>query len=725
MSFDKNLTVLASWIYLKIIFTVLMSPILFFSLAFAADSRNVNLIGSLSGGLAKNVMVKDNYAYVAAGAALYIINVSNPADLTLASRCPTPGYAKKVVVENQYAYIADTDEGLRIIDVSNPFSPWEVGFCELPGKVNAVVVAGQYAYIANNNNNLQVVNINDPHYPTLVGSCAMYSDPFIYYTWANCLAIKGNLAYVGTNLGLRVIDISNPTSPTEITTYGNMSIDDLILDGNYAYLAGDDFIVLDISSSSAIHEEDSISSLPTSQGISLKNKLVYMADALGRIHVIDVTQPAVLDLWPDIIEPACPYDVEISGDFLYVADGKGLRSYDISNPTMVSGAGNYDISYGWSNNIAVSGKYAYLTDGYNGTHVIDINNPASPVEAHSNSIPGYATAVALSGNYAFVADLFNSGLQVLDITIPNQSHIVSYINLPATPVSISISGVYAYLALSNVGLGIIDISNPEAPCLTTTFSTQGTVWDVRIRDNYAYLADDSKGLIILDITNAPLVREIGRYSGHYRYIAVRGDYVLANGSLNVSNIINVSNPGVPILASEFGKWEDTAHGITANGNYAYVAYFDQGLYILDIGNLNNITETGYYDSAGLVETVVLDGKYIYTAEQGSGLNIYEYLPPTPTPAPGLSDVKLEDGAILPFPNPAKHEVKFLMHLKEPTSVMVVIYNLAGEKISELNESLPTGRGQFVTWKSENAGVYIARIRMNGKWMKPIKFAMIH
>jgi hypothetical protein len=107
-----------------------------------------------------------------------------------------------------------------------------VGFFETPGNAYGVAVVDNYAYVADNIRDLRVIDVSAPTSPTEVG---FFETP----GYAEGVAVVDNYAYVAAyDSGLRVIDVSAPTSPTEVgffetpgNAYGVAVVD------NYAYVA--------------------------------------------------------------------------------------------------------------------------------------------------------------------------------------------------------------------------------------------------------------------------------------------------------------------------------------------------------------------------------------------------------------------------------------------------------------------------------------------------------
>ncbi|WP_298933580.1 hypothetical protein [uncultured Ramlibacter sp.] len=196
-----------------------------------------------------------------------------------------------------------------------------------------------------------------------------------YNTSGAALAVvaSGSYAYVADgSAGLRIIDISNPTSPTLVGTY-------------------------DTSGSA--------------EGVTVSGSYAYVADNYAGLLTIDISNPANPTLVGTYNPSGNAMAVTVSGSYAYVADGSaGLRIIDISNPASPTLVGTYATN-GSANGVTVSGSYAYVAEGGVGVRIIDISNPASPTLVATYDTSGNAVGVAVSGNGVYVAD-GDSGLQV-------------------------------------------------------------------------------------------------------------------------------------------------------------------------------------------------------------------------------------------------------------------------------------------------------------------------
>ena len=133
-----------------------------------------------------------------------------------------------------------------------------------------------------------------------------------------------------------------------------------------------------------------------------------------------------------------PQDVAIDGDYAYVAAQGALSILDISNPASPVQVGFFDTP-GSAEGVAVSGSYVYVADWDAGLRVIDMSDPTAPVEVGSLSTSGYASGVTVSGGYAYVAD-HGAGLSVIDVSDPRNPTEVGQYDTAGSTTYIAVSG---------------------------------------------------------------------------------------------------------------------------------------------------------------------------------------------------------------------------------------------------------------------------------------------
>lgn len=127
--------------------------------------------------VASNFAVVDNQVY-APSAALWRVDLSNPAMPNDLSSYNAAGDGRGVTVIGTRAYIADGSRGLTVVDLSNPSAT--LGRLDTPGTATDIIVRGNYAYLADGAGGVRIINVADPANPQLVGA---------YTTPGNALAI--------------------------------------------------------------------------------------------------------------------------------------------------------------------------------------------------------------------------------------------------------------------------------------------------------------------------------------------------------------------------------------------------------------------------------------------------------------------------------------------------------------------------------------------------------
>ena len=152
--------------------------------------------------------------------------------------------------------------------------------------------------------------------------------------------VRNGIAFAAdANAGLRITDVSNPSSPVLLGSYDTPHV---------------------------------------ALGVMVAGDTAYVADGFSGLQIIDVSDPTSPIGIGSIDTPETAYDVHVLGSTAYVANGySGLQIIDISDPrNPVRVADNRQIgTYGFQA-IAVSGNYAYLAawSGIPGMDVIDISD---------------------------------------------------------------------------------------------------------------------------------------------------------------------------------------------------------------------------------------------------------------------------------------------------------------------------------------------------------------
>jgi hypothetical protein len=241
------------------------------------------------------------------------------------------------------------------------------------GTVQAVALQGNYAYVGVGSR-LVVLDISDPAHPTAVGQSGVMPDI------VQNVVVSGTLAYIadGDLGGLRIINIANPTAPTEVGFYDTPGeARDVAVAGRYAYVAdgGDGLRVIDVSNPNAPIETGFYNpSHEDFEGVAVSGTYAYIATYNSGLYVINIGDPtSPIEVGLDNMGSGT--DVVVVGHYAYVAGGYRLNIVDVSNPTMPTEVSDYPAPY--ARGVAVVGDYAYVAcSDYDGNlRVINIHTP--------------------------------------------------------------------------------------------------------------------------------------------------------------------------------------------------------------------------------------------------------------------------------------------------------------------------------------------------------------
>src|SRR5262249_44072795 len=140
--------------------------------------------------------------------------------------------------------------------------------------------------------------------------------------------------------------------------------------------------------------------------------------------------------------------------------------------------------------IAIAGTRAYVAAGRAGLRIVDIQNPAAPIELGAYITPDIAISVAVAGNRAFLATqrtLYTgyppagaSRLYTLDIGNPAAPVVLDSIEKPGYLENLRIDGLFLFATRTSPGvfgadsnLLVFDISGTGAPASAGSLSVGG------------------------------------------------------------------------------------------------------------------------------------------------------------------------------------------------------------------------------------------------------------
>jgi hypothetical protein len=141
---------------------------------------------------------------------------------------------------------------------------------------------------------------------------------------------------------------------------------------------------------------------------------------------------------------------------------------------------------------------------------------------------------------------------------------------------VQVRGNLAYLACTE-NLDIIDVSDPANPTLISSYDVTGSITKIALREQYVYTAGDS-GLVAVNVSDPAAPWENGRYMPALqiwehldtRDLEIVGDYAYLAG--HDMEIVNVSDPSMPVLVGEYDAINALRGGIAVEGGIECKGY---------------------------------------------------------------------------------------------------------------------------------------------------------
>ncbi len=500
------------------------------------------------------VAYSSNYLFFTTNYSLWTLDITDPYnpfivdDLFIANNL-----IMQMFLKDQVIYIVTSTQGLKLVDVSDPLNLQHIasyGF--ISG--SEFDIAGDYLYAVNSSGIFTILDISDSLNVTIASSLSIGDYPTDIVVFNH----QAYIAKVGTNGGMQIMNVSNPSSPSFITAYpGDYEfitgiqdyvyltrnstfsvldvsdstniqyasgfeipgfINDVSVYGSYAYTGSNGFRVIDVSDSThpvQVGYADIDGSLVEFAGSSLVLYCPYSMTANNTVHIMDVSDPTNPISMDSYTSPAMTWDLVVKGTLAFVAcwwDGVRILNFEDTNNLSLIGhtMGWYSgavpgVDYCYAQAVDVEGNYLYIVDyepfsneDTYGLYIIDISNPALPVLINRfQNISSHAQDVKVKDGIVYIAD-GNGGLEVVDVYDPMNPAVIGYVDLIDGSTGIKADGDYAYISEYILGgLQIVDISNPAIPVLKGWYKPSGVfALGVESFNGFVYIADGLGGFQI-------------------------------------------------------------------------------------------------------------------------------------------------------------------------------------------------------------------------------------
>ena len=330
-----------------------------------------------------------------------------------------------------------------------------------------------------------------------------------------------------------------------------------------------------------------------------------------------------------------------------------------------------------------------------------------------------------------VCDEGSSSLQIIDLHYLPDSLPVVYdsdslmVRVHNVFIDSSKAKLYACGIAKNNGafpMSIFDISDPVHPTFLADYEFVDYVHDAYVRNDSAYLNCGAEGLVVVDFSTPTTPFPLGVLSfysdkgyNHSGWLSEDGNtYVLCDETpsmrVKVLDVSDLSDIKVAALFSS-GFYDQTLpHNVIVKNGVAYVSYYNDGLQIFDISDVNLPKRLGYYDSYQGPNTGLYRGVWgvypnlpsgrLLISDRKNGLFLLGFDPPLAFNS---------EADFLIFPNPSNNYIYFHHSHAGLADYQLEIFNSLGQLVDSFVGSRDY---MFIDISDYSIGNYVIKYTSN-------------
>lgn len=486
------------------------------------------------------------------------------------------------------------------------------------------------------------------------------------------VASRNGVLYAAADDGLQVWDYRDPEAPTRTGTLTPGRLFYTVrVQGDRAYATDSigRFHIYDLASGAPLPVQlcdvALLPALGSTHDIAFSGSIVYVVENSGGIYVIDCANPRLPSLRGHYPVSGLHHDaMATEGSVAALCQGGDLYLVDISRPSYPV-IGPCIATPGNTNSVVLRNGIAYVADYHHGFFIMDVRDPAHPVEISRFERAGfYSRSLVLEGNLVISGNSWD-GVVIVDVSKLSQPRLVTAFGCGLSPLDMIMMGdqlvtggergLHTFALANHLGIprltagpsrpdprdfvigdqrafvagwrGIheFDLSRDGPPVLRDSISTaQDLTWGLAIKDQYLYATVDRQGLLVyrLSLHERPALVGSLPLGGRYVFqdLAISGNVaVVAAWSWVI--FVDVSDPTHPRLLSGLDLQQVTT-GVELNGNLAYVAAGYGGLVVIDFTNPGSPTVISTDVTGDRTGGVAWRAPYLYVGSK-DGFRIYD------------------------------------------------------------------------------------------------------
>jgi hypothetical protein len=655
-----------------------------------------------------DIAVQGDYAYLACrDDGLRIVNVSNldsPADVGQLSL----SYAYAIALSGHYAFVGCcSTDGIAVVDVSDPANPVLATTITTTGCSEVLKIKGNRLYSANGNSGMSATDITDPLHPEPL-ELSLDADVYGF-------DVHGDIVYTAGQLeGMTVWDFSDLASPVSMGNYpmdDDQSANDVAVKNGYAYIGC--YRGLEVVDLATMQMISSIDSFYCSANVDIRDNLLYVSYGCQScpLAILDITNPLSLQILsiyspPDIVE-----NFTVVGDLVYTAFGSiCMRVVDITEPAAPVEVTRYN-RRGNVGDVRVSNSVAYLSNG-NCLTMLDVSNPLNPLEVGRYEPFNWFHDFRIAGNMAFFVRHVNSTtstVEAVNVSDPTHPELIGALDIYNNNYDeIEIYNHYAMLGGTD-GVLILDIADPVNMTEAGFISFPYGCYKITADDRYLYVDTINEDLTseivevyeMTDPANPVLYNswEVEDYC--WGMTGANGLLFMSTGeTVEIYDGLNMVSGPLATL-TDFSQYQSDVDGITVEGNRLYLSLPEYGIVVYDIQDLSHPQFVGCFNTPGYARNSAVSGEILYLAD-GDNFGIYDCSQAVLN-APQHPEASVAEFALLSnYPNPFNSSTQIRFEVGKMTHVNLGVYDVLGRSVATLADRDFASGTHAITWNGADA-----------------------
>lgn len=310
------------------------------------------------------------------------------------------------------------------------------------------------------------------------------------------------------------------------------------------------------------------------------------------------------------------HSFELSGDRLYVADGRGVSLYDVSDPKDIR---RLDVEIGddESYDVALTGTGSLVLATAGGVEWFSVAADGTLTRAGRTGNTGRVTRIAASQGYVvaggedsisvlmwvdgqlqhvrtinansavrdllFIGRFIYAGFDGGGVRVYSPEAMEPYATISIESPSFALSGQTLWIAANQTGLNSYDVSNPTAPrFLARVGKSEIRAETVAIGGNRAYVMEKPDSVRIYDITDRASPRLLHTLRDWTHVIGASANRLYTSGTIIDGEglpfatgipvrIYDTTQAAAPVVAGDFRDLAGALSGVFTDGTLAWVS----------------------------------------------------------------------------------------------------------------------------------------------------------